>query len=93
MTPERTQAYGRVMHTLAALGPAKLLTSEEEVLRTAADELILAPEDSATALQALHEAQELLVFLVEVERWTGLTSSVLADDLEACGPFTPVSHV
>ena len=40
MSPMQTQAYRRVMHTLAELGPAKLLAGEQERIRLAADNLI-----------------------------------------------------
>ncbi len=42
MTNERTQAYGRVVQTLAELGPTKLLPGEQARIRDAADTLIFA---------------------------------------------------
>ena len=39
MSPERTQAYKRVMRTLSDIGPSKLLATEQERVRDAADTL------------------------------------------------------
>jgi hypothetical protein len=51
MSPERTQAYRRVVQTLKELGPSKLLEPEQDRVRSAADSLIfcgdLAHDDAA----------------------------------------------
>ena len=49
MTSERTQAYGRIVKTLEDLGPAKLLASEQERIREAADTLIFASGPTITS--------------------------------------------
>ena len=51
MTSERTQAYGRIVKTLEEIGPVKLLASEQERIRDAADILIFAegPDDHVIA--------------------------------------------
>ena len=40
MNSERTHAYRRVIHTLNELGPSKLLDSEQDRIRFAADNMI-----------------------------------------------------
>ena len=42
MSPERSNAYRRVMKTLDDLGPSKLLETEQQRIRYAADNLIFA---------------------------------------------------
>ena len=49
MNSDRTQAYGRVVKTLDDLGPAKLLDSEQERVRDAADTLIFAASTDEAA--------------------------------------------
>ena len=88
MSPERTQAYGRVMHTLNELGPSKLLADEQERIREAADTLIFSAdliEDPAT-VEALGHIETLCAALVESGRWTEITAARLAKDLRECGP-------
>jgi hypothetical protein len=88
MSPERTQAYGRVMHTLAELGPSKLLADEQERVRDAADTLIFAAgliEDPA-AVEALADVESLCASLVVSGRWTEITAARLGKDLRECGP-------
>jgi hypothetical protein len=88
MSPERTQAYGRVMHTLNELGPSKLLADEQERIREAADTLIFSAdliEDPAT-VEALGDIETLCAALVESGRWTEITGARLAKDLRECGP-------
>jgi hypothetical protein len=87
MSPERTHAYRRVMHTLNELGPSKLLGGEQERIRLAADNLIFSTdllED--LACEALQDAQSLCRDLVESGRWEQVTASRLADDICACAP-------
>jgi hypothetical protein len=88
MSPERTQAYRRVMHTLDELGPSKLLSDEQERIRLAADNLIfsssLGEDDAARA--GLRDAEELCAALVESGRWESVTAERLEQDLRDCGP-------
>lgn len=88
MSPERTQAYGRVMHTLNELGPSKLLAEEQERVREAADSLIFAADliEDPVALEALSDVEALCASLVESGRWTEITAVRLAKDLRECGP-------
>ena len=90
MTSERTQAYGRIVKTLEDLVPAKLLASEQERIRDAADTLIFAsgPDDHVVA--ALDDVQSLAGHLAESGRWTEERATALVDDLSATGPLAPV---
>jgi hypothetical protein len=88
MSPERTQAYGRVMHTLNELGPSKLLAEEQERIREAADTLIFAVDliEDPGAVEALGDVEALCGALVQSGRWTEITAARLAKDLRECGP-------
>ncbi|MBA2261778.1 MAG: hypothetical protein H0W03_03805, partial [Solirubrobacterales bacterium] len=54
-TSERSQAYGRVMRTLADVGPAKLLADEQDLIRESADELLFDSPEAPAALQAVDD--------------------------------------
>ncbi len=88
MSPERSQAYHRVLKTLHDIGPAKLQPDEQELIRTAADSLVLCfdlfADDAATA--ALDDAETLCRALVQRGRWQSTTAARLAADIRACGP-------
>jgi hypothetical protein len=88
MSPERTQAYGRVIHTLNELGPSKLLTEEQDLIREAADNLVFAADliSDPAALEALQDIESLCASLVESGRWTEITAARLVKDLRECGP-------
>jgi hypothetical protein len=88
MSPERTQAYGRVMHTLTELGPSKLLNEEQDRIRAAADTLIFASDliTDPEALEAVSDVESLCVSLVESGRWTEITAARLVKDMRECGP-------
>jgi polyhydroxyalkanoate synthesis regulator phasin len=92
MTSNRSQAYGRVMHTLADLGPAKLLDDEVERLRDVADTLLFT-EDMAdeAASAAVRDARSVIDHLVSSGRWTEERAGRLSDDLAACGPLARVA--
>ncbi len=91
MTSERTQAYGRIVKTLEEIGPVKLLASEQERIRDAADILIFAsgPDDHVVA--ALDDVRALADHLVETGRWTEERALLLVDDISATGPLAPVA--
>jgi hypothetical protein len=91
VTAERTQAYGRVMKTLADMGPAKLQSSEQDRIRTAADNLIFAA-DLDEARDALRDMAALTEHLVSTGRWTSERTDELVEDLLACGPLEPVAE-
>ena len=88
MSPERTQAYGRVMHTLNELGPSKLLNEEQDRIREAADALIFASDLIADpeALEAIADVESLCASLVQSGRWTEITAARLVKDMRECGP-------
>jgi hypothetical protein len=87
MSPERTQAYRRVIHTLEELGPTKLLDEEQDCLREAADTLIFSHEPlDLDALGALSDTERLCRALVDSGRWQEVTAMRLADDVASCGP-------
>jgi hypothetical protein len=88
MSPERTQAYKRVMRTLSDLGPSKLQADEQDRIRSAADTLIFSSGlgDEPGADEALADAEALCRDLVASGRWESVTADRLADDLRGCGP-------
>ena len=88
MNSERSQAYGRVMKTLADLGPAKLHQDEQDLIRDAADTLLFSEDESAE--RALAQAEDLAGTLVESGRLLEETAEQLLRDLEDSGPATAV---
>ncbi|HET9103514.1 MAG TPA: hypothetical protein VFN55_09175 [Solirubrobacteraceae bacterium] len=86
MSPERSNAYQRVMHTLDELGPSKLQSGEQDRVRYAADNLIFASALEGEASLALNDALELCTALVQSGRWEQVTADRLAADIGACGP-------
>ena len=86
MTPDRSQAYGRVMKTLEDLGPAKLHDLERARIRNAADALLFAGEHDPAALDAVADAERLASALIDSGRWTAESARRLADDVAGCGP-------
>lgn len=91
MNSERTQAYGRIVKTLEELGPVKLLVSEQERIRDAADTLIFASESDAAVDAAVTDMRELAGHLVESGRWSDERAAALVGDVSDCGPLTPVA--
>jgi hypothetical protein len=92
MTPDRTQAYARVMRTLDDLGPTKLHDLEQDVIRDAADSLIFAASMSEEEVRtALANVEALVGHLTGSGRWAPERAAELRDDLLACGPGAPVS--
>ena len=85
MTNERTQAYGRVVQTLAELGPTKLLAGEQARIRDAADTLIFAA-DLDEARDVLRDMGALAEHLLNSGRWLEERVDKLVADLLACGP-------
>jgi hypothetical protein len=90
MTSERTQAYGRVVKTLDDIGPTKLQPAEQERVREAADTLIFAATAEEVA-PALEDVRALVRHLVASGRWSDERADQLLDDIEACGPMSPVA--
>jgi hypothetical protein len=92
MSPERSNAYRRVMKTLEDIGPSKLLDSEQQRIRYAADNLIFSTDlgDDVEAREALEDIDVLCRTLVETGRWEQVTAARLAEDVLECGPVAPV---
>jgi hypothetical protein len=86
MTPDRSTAYGRVMRTLADVGPAKLHDLERQRLRNAADTLLFSATHEPAACEALADMEHLAAALVDSGRWLPESAQELADDVAACGP-------
>jgi hypothetical protein len=91
MNSDRTQAYGRIVKTLEDLGPAKLLDSEQQRIRDAADTLIFAAGPDQDVMSAVEDVRTLAEHLAESGRWTDERAAKLVDDLAACGPLAPVA--
>jgi hypothetical protein len=91
MTSERTQAYGRIVKTLDDLGPTKLLPSEQERIREAADTLIFASGPDDHVIAALDDIRALAAHLAESGRWTDERAAELVDNVAATGPLAPVA--
>ncbi len=92
MSPERTNAYRRVLQTLSELGPAKLQSAEQERIRYAADSLIFCADliEVDATRDSLEDTELLFEVLVESGRWERVTADRLIEDLRACGPELPV---
>jgi hypothetical protein len=88
MTPERAQAYRRVIETLEELGPSKLLDDEQDRIRRAADDLIFSEDLMAdvAARRGLEDVERLCRSFVDSGRWEQVTAMRLADDVSQCGP-------
>lgn len=88
MSPERAQAYRRVIQTLDQLGPSKLSSQEQERIRYGADTLIFSADLAAdqAARDALEDAGRLCLALLESGRWESNAAARLASDLSECGP-------
>jgi hypothetical protein len=88
MSPERSNAYRRVLDAVAELGPTKLHDAEQDQIRYAADSLIFCADldDDEASRDALTDTRSLLDSLVESGRWEQATADRLAADLRECGP-------
>jgi hypothetical protein len=95
MTPERTNAYRRVLQTLNELGPSKLQSGEQDRVRDAADALIFCQDLGAdtSARDALADSRLLFEVLVDSGRWEQVTADRLADDIRACGPVPELERL
>ena len=88
MSPERSEAYRRVMQTLDDMGPSKLLESEPQRIRYAADSLIFSTDlaGDADAIEALEDVEALCRILVASGRWERAAAARLGEDVFECGP-------
>jgi hypothetical protein len=91
MSPERSNAYRRVMKTLDDVGPSKLLDGEQQRIRCAADNLVFSTDlnTDVDAREALHDVDALCKTLVESGRWEQVSATKLAEDIFQCGPAEP----
>ena len=87
MTNERTEVYGRVVQTLAELGPSKLQPGEQARIRDAADTLIFATSLDE-ARDSLRDMGSLAEHLLNSGRWLEERVDQLIADILACGPST-----
>jgi hypothetical protein len=92
MSPQRSQAYRRVIKTLDDMGPSKLFDSEQQRIRYAADNLIFSTDlnTDVEACDALEDVAALCRALVESGRWEQGTAMRLVDDVCECGPVAPI---
>ena len=92
MSPERSNAYRRVIKTLEDIGPSKLLDGEQQRVRYAADNLIFSTDlaSDVEAIGALEDIETLCRALVESGRWEQASANKLAEDVFQCGPSEPV---
>jgi hypothetical protein len=81
------------MRTLEDLGPAKLLDSERDRIRVAADTLFFAEDlgSDAEGRDAVSDMTALARHLVESERWLDESARKLLQDVLATGPLAPVA--
>jgi hypothetical protein len=88
MTPERADAYRRVIETLEDLGPSKLLGEEQDRIRRAADDLIFSRDlmEDVAARQALEDVERLCRAFIDSGRWEEASAMRLAEDVAQCGP-------
>jgi hypothetical protein len=91
MTPERADAYRRVIRTLNELGPSKLLSGEQDRIRHAVDNLIFSRDlmEDTAAREALQDMERLCSALVESGRWELAGATRLASEISQCGPPPP----
>jgi hypothetical protein len=91
MSPERSNAYRRVMKTLEDVGPSKLLDGEQQRIRYAADNLIFSSDlnGDVDAREALEDIESLCSALVESGRWEQTSATRLVEDVFQCGPVEP----
>ncbi len=80
-----------MVHTLADLGPTKLLADEQRRVREAADTLLFCDDaQDGTVVSALADVRAVIDHLIASGRWSEERAGRLADDITACGPVTPV---
>ncbi len=92
MTSARAQAYGRVVKTIDEVAATKLLATEQQRIRDAADTLLFCESpDAPGAREALEDIEELARHLAQSERWSEERARALADDVVACGPVAQLA--
>jgi hypothetical protein len=86
MDNARSEAYGRVVKTVADMGPTKLSADEQQTIRTAADALFF----DGDGYDELAAVEDLVQQLVDADRWAPERGRELVDDVAACGPSAGV---
>ena len=88
VTPERSQAYGRLMSVVSAEGDGALSPAEQETLREAGDALFFCADVALDdeAREALSRVSDLAGQLVGAERWDPELAEQVLQDLEDAGP-------
>lgn len=86
MDNARSEAYGRVVKTLAETGPVELSADEQQTIRTAADALLF----DGDGYDELAAVEDLAQHLVDAGRWSPERGRRLVDDVAACGPSAGV---
>lgn len=82
----RSEAYGRVVKTLAETGAVELTADEQQTVRTAADALLF----EGDGYDELAAVEDLVQQLVDAGRWPAPRGRQLVDDVAACGPSAGV---
>jgi hypothetical protein len=82
----RSEAYGRVVKTLAEGGAHELSADEQQTIRTAADTLLF----EGDGYDELAAVEDLVQQLVDAGRWPAERGRQLVDDVAACGPSAGV---
>ena len=88
MTPERDQAYGRLMEIASTEGAEALKPEERTLLRESADAVFFCADIALDeeAREALAQIGDLTGTLVGSERWEPARAERVMQDLEGCGP-------
>ena len=94
MNSERAQAYGRVTKLVDDLSGSKLHSTEQQIVRDAADALFFCEDlnGDVEARRALDAFEQLVDSMVENDRFTPETAGRLQADVEGCGPLQPAAH-
>jgi len=82
----RSEAYGRVIKTLADTGTVELSADEQQTIRTAADALLF----DGDGYDELAAVEDLVQQLVDAGRLSAERGRQLVDDVAACGPSAGV---
>jgi hypothetical protein len=82
----RSEAYGRVVKTLAETGAVELSADERQTVRTAADALLF----EGDGYDELAAVEDLVQQLIDSGRWSAGRGRQLVDDVAACGPSAGV---
>jgi hypothetical protein len=92
VSPERAQAYGRLMRTVNEDGPKALKPEERALVREAADSLLFCEDISwdDEARDGLTRVGDLAGELVANGRWGPKRAEQLLRDIESCGPMAAV---